>query len=192
MADKRFNLDQVTEHLPETNGDTEARKLPPVHLWKPDFSGDIDMQIRADGTWWHEGGQIKRPAMVTMFASILWKEADEYFLVTPVEKVRIQVEDVPLFVTELRVTETDDQQQLSFITSTEDVVLCDADHPLRVETDPNSGEPSPYIAVRYGMEARLNRNAFYQLVELGYEAEIDGQQHLVVDSAGSQFSLGML
>ena len=187
MAKKTLDLAEVAGQL---EAHKKSRSLPPVHLWKPDFSGDIDMQIRADGTWWHEGGQIKRPAMVSMFASILWHENDEYFLVTPVEKVRIQVEDVPLFVTELQVEEENGLQVLRFMTSTEDVVTAGVDHLLRVETDPDTEEPSPYIMVRYGMEARLNRNVFYQLAELAYEVEINGQQHLMVDSAGMQFSLG--
>ncbi|WP_363317782.1 DUF1285 domain-containing protein [uncultured Amphritea sp.] len=168
----------------ETDG-KEGRKAPPVHLWKPDFCGDLDIQIKRDGRWIHEGGEIKRPAMVTLFSSILWREGDNYFLVTPVEKVGIQVEDVPFFFTALEVRQGEQGQELVFTSSTDDVVIASAEHPLRVEADSQTGEPSPYLMVRYGMEGRLNRNVFYQLAEIAMER--NGQ--FGVESCGEWFDL---
>ncbi|WP_416135410.1 DUF1285 domain-containing protein [Amphritea pacifica] len=164
----------------------EPRSLPPVHLWTPEFSGDLDMQITRDGRWIHEGGEIKRAAMVKLFSSILWREGERYFLVTPVEKVGIQVEDVPFFFTALEVREGESGQELVFTSSTDDVVIASAEHPLRVEIDPDTDEPSPYLMVRYGMEGRLNRNVFYQLVDLAEER--DGV--FGVESCGQWFKIG--
>ena len=182
MSDKRVELEAIEQQIPQQS----ERKLPPVHLWKPDFCGDLDMQITRDGRWIHEGGEIKRPAMVAMFSTILWREDDKYFLVTPVEKVGIQVEDVPFMFTGLEVSQVDGVQQLSFTAVSGDVVVADEEHPLRVEINPDTGEPSPYLMVRYGMEGRLHRNVFYQLAELARE---EGDQ-LIVESAGQQFVLG--
>jgi len=176
---------QVEQAIADESGE---RKLPPVHLWNPDFSGDLDMQITHDGRWIHEGGEIKRPSMVTMFSSILWREEDNYFLVTPAEKVGIQVEDVPFYFTDLEIYHGEQGLALIFRSNTEDVVVASAEHPLRVEVDPKTGEPSPYLMVRYGMEGRLNRNVFYQLVEQAEEKE----GKLVVNSCGQEFVLGSI
>ncbi|WP_432472712.1 DUF1285 domain-containing protein [Amphritea sp. HPY] len=185
MAKPKLDLAGIQAQVPEQGA---QRKLPPVHLWNPDFCGDLDMQITRDGRWIHEGGEIKRPAMVTMFSTILWREGENYFLVTPVEKVGIQVEGVPFFFTGLDLREGEQGRELVFTSNTDDVIVAGPDHPLRVETDVNSGEPSPYLMVRYGMEGRLSRNVFYQLVDLAEER--DGQ--LIVSSAGSTFQLGSL
>uniref|UniRef100_UPI0035E42485 DUF1285 domain-containing protein n=1 Tax=Amphritea atlantica TaxID=355243 RepID=UPI0035E42485 len=164
----------------------EPRSLPPVHLWTPEFSGDLDMQITRDGRWIHEGGEIKRAAMVKLFSSILWREGERYFLVTPIEKVGIQVEDVPFFFTALEVHDGEAGQELVFTSSTDDVVIASAGHPLRIEIDPDTNEPSPYLMVRYGMEGRLNRNVFYQLADLAEER--DGV--FGVESCGQWFRIG--
>lgn len=150
----------------------KERGLPPVHLWKPPFCGDLDMQILKDGTWIHEGGKINRPEMVKLFSSILRKEGESYFLVTPVEKVGITVEDVPFVATDLNHAGEVEKQVLTFETHVGDVVVVDQEHPIRVEVNPESGEPSPYIMVRAGLEARIDRKTFYRMVELG--TEVDG------------------
>lgn len=182
MSKKKVQLQAIEQQIPQQS----ARKQPPVHLWNPDFCGDLDIQITRDGRWIHEGGEIKRPAMVAMFASILWREGDHYFLVTPVEKVGIQVEDVPFLFTQLDVAVQDGQQVLTFTALSGDRVTAGQEHPLRVEINPETGEPSPYLMVRYGMEGRLHRNVFYQLADLARE---EGDQ-LVIDSAGERFVLG--
>jgi len=184
VSDKKPDLKSIQKVL--SNDLKKSPSLPPVHLWKPEFSGDLDIQITRDGHWIHEGGEIKRPAMVTLFSTILWREGDRYFLVTPVEKVGIQVEDVPFFFTSLEVRQVEQGQELVFTSSTDDVVIASAEHPLRVATDPDTGEPSPYLMVRYGMEGRLSRNVFYQLAALAEER--DGV--FGVESCGEWFKIG--
>ena len=169
MGNNKPDLKTIQQQLTEEQGGKRA--IPPVHLWQPELCGDMDMQITRDGRWIHEGGEIKRPAMVTLFSTILWREEDNYYLVTPVEKVGIQVEDVPFYFTGLEIETDENGQKLIFTSSTEDVVVASAESPLRVITDPESGEPSPYLMVRYGMEGRLNRNLFYQLADIAEERD---------------------
>lgn len=137
--------------------------LPPVHQWTPDFCGDMALLIKANGDWVHEGDKIKRPKMVTMFSRILWYENAEYFLVTPVEKVRVQVEDAPFLVTKWRYIETEKGQAIEFTTLTDDVVVLGESCDLWLSGE-NQHE-RPYISMRYGMKAMLHRNVFYQLAE---------------------------
>ena len=164
--------------------------LPPVHLWNPPFCGDLDMQIRSDGTWFHEGTPIGRPAMVRLFSTILKREGDRYFLVTPVEKVGIQVEDAPFVAVTLQVEGEGESQRLRFTTNVEDEVVGGAEHPIRVEIDPATLEPSPYVLVRRNLEALIHRNVFYQLVELAVEREVDGEPWLGVWSDGQFYPIG--
>lgn len=161
-----------------------------MHLWDPPFCGDIDLLIKKDGTWVHEGKPIRRPAMVQLFASVLKREEDQFFLVTPVEKVGIQVEDCPFVVTEMDVlTDSDGEQQLQFTTNTGETVIANAEHTLTVTTDPDSGEPHPSLHIRSGLEGLLNRAVFYRLVELA--VPVDGSPDtLMVTSGGEQFLLG--
>lgn len=164
--------------------------LPPVEKWNPPLSGDLDLVIQRDGAWIHEGTAIKRKELVRLFSTILKREGDDYFLVTPVEKWRIQVEDAPLHAVLLRDTQVNGKPALEFETLTGDVVVADADHPIRVAVDKASGEPSPYIHVRAQLEALIARNVFYQLVD---KAELDncsGVSELYVSSAGERFLLG--
>lgn len=179
FADISRQIDKATE-----------KGAPPVDNWNPDFCGDIDMRILRDGTWLHDGSPITRPAMVTMFSKILWKEGGRYFLKTPVEKVGIQVEDVPFHFIHVEKIQQDKGEALCFISRTGDKVVASQEHPLRVVTDPVTGEPSPYLHVRYGMEGLISRSIFYELVEQAHEEIIDGIQHLVIKSAGKRFVLG--
>ncbi|GAA0828791.1 DUF1285 domain-containing protein [Marinomonas arenicola] len=137
--------------------------LPPVHTWHPEFCGDMDLVVKANGDWIHDGDKIKRPKMVTLFSHILWYENGEYFLVTPVEKVRIQVEDAPFLVTKWRYIDTDKGQAIEFTTLTDDVVVLGEDCELWLAGEEHAERP--YISMRYGMKAMLHRNVFYQLVE---------------------------
>lgn len=166
-------------------------KLPPVHLWNPAFCGDMDMLIKANGQWVHEGGLIKRPAMVKMFSRILWFEDGDYFLVTPVEKVRIQVEDAPFLVTHMKVITNEGDVTLEFLTSVGDKLVL-GENDITLWMDDYQGEAHPYISVRYGMKALIHRNIFYDLVELGHEKDINGELHLCVTSNKQYFSLGKL
>ena len=146
---------------------SKTRGLPPVEKWNPPFCGDIDMQIKRDGTWFYEGTPIGRPALVTLFASILWREDDRYFLVTPVEKVGITVEDAPFIALDFEGTGDGEAQSLTFRTNVDDTVTAGPEHPIRVVRDPDTQEPSPYVLVRRNLEALIDRKSFYRLVELG-------------------------
>jgi len=162
--------------------------LPPVEMWNPDFCGDIDMQIKHDGSWHYMGTPIGRKALVKLFSRVLKMEAEQYFLVTPVEKVGIQVADSPFIVTQWQ--QQDDG--LIFTTQTEDSFVVSSSNPVELHHDKVTGDLLPYALVRRNLWARLHQNVFYQLAELGAEHEIKGQKHLCLQSAGYTFSLGML
>jgi hypothetical protein len=155
---------------------------PPVHLWNPPFSRDLDMRIARDGTWWHEGSPIKRVALVRLFASILKLEDGRYFLVTPVEKVGITVEDAPFVAVDVEA----EAGGLRFTTNVGDTVIAGQDHAIRVDLHPETGEPSPYIHIRRGLEALIDRKSFYRLVDM---AEMSGDL-MIVRSGGETFELG--
>ena len=135
--------------------------LPPVHTWQPDFCGDMDMLIKSNGDWIHEGQKIQRPAMVKMFSRILWQENNQHFLVTPVEKVRIQVEDAPFLITSWESTESEEGRVIVFTSMTGDVCVLGTDCDLWLEDF--KGEERPYINMRYGMKGLIGRNVFYDL-----------------------------
>lgn len=146
---------------------SRTRGLPPVHLWDPPFSGDLDIRIARDGTWFHDGTPINRFELVKLFSSILKIEDGRYYLVTPVEKVGIKVDDAPFVAVDFDVEHSGPAQMLKFATSVGDTVTAGPDHPIRVERDAKSGEPSPYVHVRNGLEALIDRKSFYRLVEIG-------------------------
>src|SRR6266508_6948819 len=146
---------------------------PPVHLWNPPFCGDLDMRIAVDGTWFYLKTPIGRPALVKLFASVLKREADRYFLVTPAEKCRITVDDAPFIAVELKVDETDTGRMLRFRTNVDEWIACGPGHSLRFEPEPTGGL-KPYLHVRRDLWAKLRRSLFYELVALGEEREIEG------------------
>ena len=150
---------------------SKSRGLPPLEQWNPPFCGDIDMEIRRDGTWFYEGTPIGRPGLVKLFASILWREGDEYFLVTPVEKVGIRIEDAPFVAVDFEVDGKGDEQALTFQTNIGDVAQAGEVHPMRVVRDAETGEPSPYVLIRRNLEALIDRKSFYRLVDLGAHHE---------------------
>ena len=169
----------------------KSKGLPPVHLWNPAFCGDIDMRIARDGTWFYQGTPIGRKPMVRLFSTILRRDGDDYVLVTPVEKVGIKVDDAPFVAVRLDVQGEGERQVLRFITNVEDEVEAGPEHPLRVVIDPRTQEPSPYVHVRANLEALINRNVFYQLVELAVSRTVDGQRWLGVWSHGEFFPIGL-
>ncbi len=179
-------LDEARVAL-ETAG-RKPRALPPVHLWNPPDCGAIDIRIRRDGVWEYLGSEIRRPALVRLFSTILRREPDgSYVLVTPVEKMTIQVEDAPFVAVGLQADGTGQGQVLTFRTNVGDVVRADGDHPIDVHIDPDTAEPSPYIHVRSALHALIARPVFYDLVELASEADVDGQVMFGVWSAGFFF-----
>ena len=156
-----MSIQQLSDRLSEVG----ATKFPPVHLWQPTEVGEVDIVIRADGSWLHEGVIIQRERLVRLLASVLWLEEGEHYLKTPHEKMKIQVEEAPFFITDLDVVNpATDTQQLVFTSSYDDVVIAGKENPLWVEEKAN-GEPSPYLGMRYGMRGKLSRNVFYQLAE---------------------------
>ncbi|MGL5011431.1 MAG: DUF1285 domain-containing protein, partial [Paracoccaceae bacterium] len=157
---------------------------PPVHLWNPPFCGDIDMRIRRDGVWFYEGTPIGRAPLVKLFSSILKREGDSYFLVTPVEKVGITVDDAPLFAVDFTATGAGEAQTLTFTTLTEDTVTAGPDHPIRITRDATTGEPSPYVMVRAGLEALIDRKSFYRLIDLGAQTLHEGERWFGLWSSG--------
>ncbi|MFJ3484372.1 DUF1285 domain-containing protein [Pseudomonas sp. NPDC090202] len=168
-----------------------GKGLPPVHLWNPDFCGDIDMRIARDGTWFYLGTPIGRKPMVRLFSTIIRRDGDDYFLITPVEKVGITVDDAPFVAVLLEVEGEGEAQVLRFTTNVDDVVTAGAEHALRVSIDPQTQEPAPYLHVRSNLEALVHRNVFYQLVELAVVRELDGQRWLGVWSDGEFFPIGL-
>ena len=178
---------------PLSDGFAEAAKAaskkgpPPVHLWNPPYCGEMDMRIARDGTWFHEGSPIGRAGMVKMFSSILKLEDGKYFLVTPVEKVGIIVEDAPLIATDFEAVGEGAAQSLRFFTKTEDEVVANAANPIRVVRDPETGEASPYVHVRAGLEALIDRKSFYRLIDLAVHHEVNGESWFGLWSEGSFF-----
>ena len=161
-----------------------ARKLPPVSQWNPDNIGDSEMRIAADGTWFHDGSRITRPAMVRAFSSLLRKDADGFWMVVPYQKLSIEVEDAPFIATDVRQDEEDGQAVLSFRLNTDEFVTAGPDHPVVVRGD--ADVPAIYVVVRDGLEARLDRSTYLQLAEL---ALARGAEPLSVESRGAVFPL---
>jgi hypothetical protein len=162
---------------------------PPVHLWNPPLCGDLDMRIAADGTWFYQRTPIGRPALVRLFASVLKREGDDYFLVTPVEKCRIVVEDAPFLAVELVVDPQAAGRILHFRTNVDDWVACGSDHPLRFERESESGGLKPYLHVRRGLWAKVTRALFFDLVELGEERDVGGERMFGVASGPEFFAM---
>jgi hypothetical protein len=171
----------------------QGKKLPPVEHWSPPLSGNMEMRIARDGTWFHEGTPIEREKLARLFSTILRREEDGcYYLVTPVEKWRIQVDDAPFVAVLLEVKGQGQEQELCFTTNLADQVTAGPEHPIEVEYKSESGEPSPYVHVRARLRALISRSVFLELVELGEERELDGKLLFGVWSQGVFFPLGSL
>jgi len=165
---------------------TGQRGLPPVHLWNPPHCGEIDIVIKRDGLWFHEGTPIGREALVRLFSTVLRLDPDGYHLVTPAEKMKIKVEDAPFIAVRVdRVGEA-----LRFLTNVGDEVEAGPDNAIRVQSDPVTGEPRPYLHVRRGLEARIARPVFYELVEMAQEHQTPEGLRYGVTSNGTRFDLG--
>lgn len=185
MADKLFKT------LMKLQQDFQDQ-LPPVERWQPELSGDIDIRIDREGNWFHEGGLMTRPAMVKMFSSILKREGDEYFLVTPVEKWRIQVDEQPFVFHHLRQEFEGEKQAIVLTTNTGHEVLLSDEYPFSISFR-DDGEPVPLARVYRNLYGLLNRSVFYQLVELCQpETNHAGQKEMVFYSDGHRFSLGQI
>lgn len=186
MANERQDNPALFEGIAGAARRAGEKGPPPVHLWNPPFCGDLDMRIAADGTWFYLGTPIGRPALVRLFASVLKREGEKYFLVTPVEKVGIVVDDAPFLAVEMIVSQSAALPVLTFRTNVDDHVTCGADHPLRFEKQPDTDGLKPYLHVRRDLWAKVTRALFYDLVARGEERDIDGQRMFGVAS-GSDF-----
>lgn len=178
-----FDMDAVSKAV-TANTD---RSLPPVHLWTPDYSGEIDIRIARDGTWFHEGGEIKRKGLVRLFSSILKREDGAFYLVTPVEKWRITVDDAPFVATDMSITGEGRDQQLTFTTRVGDRVTAGPEHPLRLACTLDA--PCPYVEIRAGLEALIDRKTFYRMIDQGVAEDHNGASWFGVWSDGHFFPL---
>lgn len=165
-----------------------GRKLPPVEKWNPAHCGEIDMRIARDGTWYHQGSPIGRRELVRLFSTILRKDPDGFVLVTPAEKMRITVDDAPFIAVLMDVEGEGREQRLRFTTNVGDEVIASAENPIRVETDPETRAPAPYVHIRKGLEARISRTVFYQMADIAVPEE--GGDRLGVWSDGAFFAIG--
>ena len=161
--------------------------LPPVHLWNPEFCGDLDMRIARDGTWFYLGTPIGRQELVRLFSTILRKDGDKYFLVTPVEKVGITVDDAPFVAVDFEVENPGPDQTITFETNVGDHAAAGPENPIRVVRDPKTGEPSPYVLIRANLEALIDRKSFYRLVDIGAHESHEGQDWFGLRSGGIFF-----
>jgi hypothetical protein len=180
-------LEGIAAALPREGG----RAMPPVERWNPPFCGDIDMRIATDGTWFYQKTPIGRPALVKLFASVLKREGEKYFLVTPVEKVGIVVDDAPFLAVEMKVDRAEQNVALPilrFRTNVDDWVDAGPGHALRFEHEATGGL-KPYLHVRRELWAKVTRALFYDLVELGEERVVDGKPMFGVASGGEFFAM---
>ena len=185
----QHGLEGLTVAAREAANTTSAGKgLPPVHLWNPPFCGDLDMRIATDGTWFYMGTPIGRPALVRLFSTILKREDGEHFLVTPVEKVGIRVDDAPFLAVEMLKENGESGRLLRFRTNVDDWVSCDAAHRLRFEAAADGGL-TPYLHVRADLWAKVTRAIYYDLVDIGEERVVDGHPMFGIASGGDFFAM---
>ena len=162
------NLMHIAQYI-KTGQSGHKRSIPPLEQWHPKQCGAMDLLVKANGEWWHEGQLIKRQALVDLFSSVLWKEQGKFYLKNPVEQIEIQVEDEPLFINQVDVVEIGQQNYIQLITTHQDIVIVDAEHPIFMRE--YAGELRPYVHVRFGINALIQRAAFLHLVELGELSE---------------------
>lgn len=188
----------ITTYLQQLDQD---RQIPPLEKWNPDHCGKMDLVIKANGEWWHEGSPIRRQKMIDLFSKVLWKEDGYYYLKTPVEKIQIEVEDVPLLITQVDQIDIDGIQHLQMTTQNQDVFLLDDSHPIFMrrfqstvqssDLDAQIDEVRPYVRVRYALDALIQRQAFYHLISLGELYDEPNGTCLKLKSGTSHFTLCM-
>ena len=178
-------LDQILAEIESAAATRERRRQ-----WQPQQSGRIDIRISANGDWYHEGRRFQRDSMVRLFAGILRRERDTYYLVTPVEKLAIEVEDAPFIATLVEAVDDGELPAIMFTTNIGDRIVLSDENGLRIEFDPETDEPRPYLALHDGLEALISRSAFYDLLNLAEERQGAHGNRLVVTSMGRDFELG--
>lgn len=197
------SLDELSNYLKSSASVRQGRSIPPLEQWHPEQTIDMDLTIKANGEWWHEGGLMTRQSLISLFATVLWKEENngvtEYFLKTPVQKLRIQVEDVPLFINDVGIVSEDGVNWLEFTTVAGDVVRLDDAHPIELRSynpsdaqeDVEKEQIRPYMLVRNGLMALIGRNTFYHLTEIGQLTEQGDNVILTLESGGRSYQLLM-
>lgn len=189
MTDKTEAIAPTAEGLAASARAAQKSKgLPPVHLWNPPFCGDLDMRIAADGTWFYLGTPIGRFELVKLFSSILKMEDGKYFLVTPVEKVGITVDDAPFVAVDFTARGEGDAQSLTFETHVGDSVEANAENPITVKFA-EDGEPRPYVHVRAGLTALIDRKSYYRLIDIGTFHDVEGTRMFGLWSGGQFFAI---
>ena len=187
MSDNKINL----KGIETVYGFSKSGKkgLPPVDKWNPPFCGDIDLKILRDGRWMYMGTEIRRPAMVRLFSTILRLDTDgEYYLVTPVEKVRIQVEDTPFLIVSMDKLKKENKTSLIFYTSLKDEIILTKKNPISIEVN-DKNEPSPYILVRNNLRGLISRSVYYELIEYAQERTIEDKNFLTIESNNEIFKM---
>jgi len=184
-----MSLEKLSSQISESNKE-KSKKLPPIESWNPPYCGEIDMQIKRNGDWYFNGTIFKRLSLVKLFASVLLREVDDdlddYYLVTPVEKVKITVEDVPFVITQWD-WQAENQKTMMVSTNLGDKFILDNEHPLTITEDGDL-----YVTVRRNLLAKVHRNVYYQWVDLSKEVKTDNGTELIFISANHPFSLGVL
>ena len=182
------NLSNISQYLKNAQS-SHKRSIPPLDQWHPKHCGAMDLKVKANGEWWHEGQLIKRPAMIELFATVLWKDDEKFYLKTPVEQIEIEVEDEPLFVNSVEQIQLEGLNYIQLSTTTQDVVIVDQEHPIFIrEFD---GELRPYVHVRFGINALIQRASFFHLVEMGELMENQqGESILLLKSGNFNLQLG--
>ena len=169
------------------------KKLPPVHLWNPPLCKNVEMRIDREGRWFFMNSPIGRERMVKLFSKVLrFDEDGEYYLVTPVEKIRVEVEERPFLIIDYQIINKEDQNLISFETNTGDVFILDKDHPITVSEHPKTGEPKPYVLVRSNLEGLISRNIYYKLIEISDIKKEDGESVFLINSNNETFEIGRL
>ncbi|RYL25541.1 MULTISPECIES: DUF1285 domain-containing protein [Acinetobacter] len=182
------NLISIAQYLKGVQSG-HKRSIPPLQQWQPKHCGKMDLKVKANGEWWHEGQLIKRQALLDLFSTVLWKEDGKFYLKTPVEQIEIEVEDEPLLVNQVDQVEIGGQTYLQVTTSNQDVVLVDAEHPIFMRQ--YQGELRPYVHIRFGINALIQRHAFFHLVEYGTLLEnAQGDTILSLQSGDFHLQLG--
>ena len=182
------NLSNISQYLKNAQS-SHKRSIPPLDQWHPKHCGAMDLKVKANGEWWHEGQLIKRQSMIDLFSTVLWKDDEKFYLKTPVEQIEIEVEDEPLFVNSVEQIQLEGLNYIQLSTTTQDVVIVDQEHPIFIrEFD---GELRPYVHVRFGINALIQRASFFHLVEMGELMENrQGESILLLKSGNFDLQLG--
>ena len=182
------NLMHIAQYLKDAQSG-HKRSIPPLEQWQPKHCGNMDLRVKANGEWWHEGQLIKRQALLDLFSTVLWKEQGKFYLKTPIEQIEIEVEDEPLLVKQIDLVEIDAEKYLQCTTTNQDIIIVDADHQIFMRE--YAGELRPYVHVRFGINALIQRSAFFHLIEYGELSEnARGETVLSLQSGDLHLQLG--